>query len=65
MNILEGGHEVGDFLQARNELSARHQRWVNWMTKHGYEAGRHYWRCKQGYRFSSGGLATAFVLGVR
>jgi hypothetical protein len=64
MDILEGRHKVGDFLEARKELSARREQWRQWLTQHGYEAGRHYWTCKQGYRFSSGGIATAFVLGV-
>ena len=64
MDILEGRHKVGDFLTARDELTARREQWTRWLIRHGYEAGRHYWTCKQGYRFSSGSLATAFVLGV-
>jgi hypothetical protein len=64
MDILEGGLDAGDWMWARNEFTARHERWVRWMIQHGYEAGRHYWPCKEGYRFSSGALATAFVLGV-
>lgn len=64
MDILEDEHTISGFLEARNELSARHDRWRNWLIQHGYEAGRHYWTCKQGFRFSSGGIATAFVLGV-
>jgi len=64
MHILEGEHTISGFLKARNELSARRERWTNWLTQHGYEAGLHYWPCKEGYRFSSGGIATAFALGV-
>lgn len=65
MDILEGAHTISDFLEARNDLSARRERWTQWLIKHGYEAGRHYWTCKEGYRFSSGGIATAFVIGAR
>jgi hypothetical protein len=64
MDIMEGEHTVHNFLIARGELLARQERWTRWLTQHGYQAGRHYWTCKQGYRFSSGGIATAFVLGV-
>ena len=65
MDILEGRHKIGDFLEARNELSARRERWIRWLAQHGYQAGRHYWPCKQGFRFLSGGIATAFVLGIK
>jgi hypothetical protein len=65
MDVLEGTHKVDDFLEARKELSARRDRWTLWLVKHGYEAGQHYWTCKEGFRFSSGGLATAFALGAR
>ena len=64
MDILEGEHTISNFIEARNEMSARRDRWRHWLIRHGYEAGRHYWPCKQGFRFSSGGIATAFVLGV-
>jgi hypothetical protein len=64
MDILEGDHQINNFLTARNELSARRERWIQWLTRHGYEAGRHYWPCKQGFRFSSGSIATAFVIGT-
>jgi hypothetical protein len=64
MVILEGGLDAGDWRWARKEFTARHERWIKWMIQHGYEAGRHYWPCKEGYRFSSGALATAFVLGI-
>ena len=64
MNVLEGKHTIGEFLEARNKLDNRRQEWSKWLIRHGYEAGRHYWTCKEGYRFSSGGIATAFVLGV-
>lgn len=65
MDILEGNHKIRGFLEARIELSERRERWTKWLIRHGYEAGRHYWPCKQGYRFSSGGIATAFVIGAR
>jgi hypothetical protein len=64
MDILESDHQIGDFLKARNELSARREQWIQWLIRHGYEAGRHYWPCKEGFRFSSGGLATAFAIGA-
>ena len=64
MDILEGDHQINNFLTARNELSARREQWIQWLTRHGYEAGRHYWPCKEGFRFSSGGIAIAFALGI-
>ena len=64
VDIMEGEHTVSLFLKARNELSARQERWIAWLIQHGYEAGRHYWPCKEGYRFSSGGIAIAFALGI-
>ena len=64
MDILEGRNKEGNFFEAQDELVARNDRWRNWLTRHGYEAGRHYWPCKEGFRFSSGGIATAFALGV-
>lgn len=64
MDILEGRNKEGNFFEAKDELVARNDRWRNWLTRHGYEAGRHYWPCKEGFRFSSGGIATAFALGV-
>ena len=64
MYILEGKHTISGFLEARKELSVRRERWITWLIQHGYEAGRHYWPCKEGYRFSSGGIAIAFVLGI-
>ena len=65
MDIMEGEHTVHNFLIARAELLARQERWTRWLTQRGYEAGRHYWTCKEGYRFSSGGIATAFTAGIK
>jgi len=48
--------------------------WDLWLVRHGYECGAHYFYFndlnqqtglyEQGYRFASGALATAFLLGV-
>ena len=65
MAILKGPHDITEFLAARRQLSQRQQHWQTWLIQHGYQAGRDYWTCKEGYRFSSDGLALMFVIGAQ
>lgn len=65
LDTLEGAHEISQFLRAREQLDQRQQQWQQWLTQHGYQAGRDYWRCKEGYRFSHPSLALAFTIGAQ
>jgi hypothetical protein len=52
------------FLKVRKELSDSHEKWMRWLIKHGYQLGQDYFRCEEGYRFSSEKLAKEFILGA-
>ena len=53
---------IGGLLDARKEISLRHERWIKWMITQGYNVGQHYFRCIEGYRFSSDNIAKEFIL---
>lgn len=48
-----------------NKIRERGDNMAKWLIQHGYQCGRDYQRSNEGYRFASGALATAFVLGVQ
>ena len=58
----------------RKQMHQLVEDWDMWLVRHGYECGAHYFYFnhlnqqnglyEQGYRFASGALATAFLLGV-
>ena len=48
----------------RNKMKQKQDNMNSWLIRHGYECGAHYFECQDGYRFASGALATAFLLGV-
>jgi len=48
----------------RNKIKQKQDDMDLWLIRHGYECGAHYFECQDGYKFASGALATAFLLGV-
>ena len=65
MAVIKRPHDITEFLAARKQLEERNKRWQRWLIEHGYQAGRDYWPCKEGYRFSNDSLAFAFMLGAQ
>jgi hypothetical protein len=55
---------IRGLLNAREEISDRHEKWMKWLINQNYNLGQHYFRCEEGYRFSSDNIAKEFILGA-
>lgn len=65
---LFSGYGDADHAQRRllrEKMSERDRSFSQWLIAHGYEYGRDYQRCDQGFQFATPALATMFALGAR
>ena len=56
------GYRMSDTMEYRREIPKRHEQMARWFVRRGYQCGRDYILCEQGYRVSNPSTVTAFLL---